>query len=91
LWARREAAFRTGAIDYKLAYIDTLKRELHGTTKESGQLLAQDLPALNESLKAKSQQPVAPPPAKITANEKATNPGGANAGANLSTELGQLR
>jgi hypothetical protein len=36
-WAQPEAAFRTGGIDYQLAYVDTLKRELDGTTKESEQ------------------------------------------------------
>ena len=36
-------------------------------TKESDQLLAQDLPALNDSLKSKGQQPISPPPAKIGA------------------------
>ena len=49
-----EVAFRTGGIDSQFGCIDTLKRELHGTTKESEQLLAQDLPVLNESLKAKA-------------------------------------
>src|SRR5207245_5051677 len=38
---------------YQIAYIDTLKRELADATKEFDQLLAQDLPALNESLKSK--------------------------------------
>jgi hypothetical protein len=51
-----------------------LKRELHGTTKESEQLLAQDLPVLNESLNAKGQQPIEAP-AKV-ASEKAPGPGG---------------
>src|SRR5947207_4743527 len=50
---------------YEMAYIDTLKRELADVTKEFDQLLAQDLPALNESLKAKGQQPIPPPPAKV--------------------------
>jgi hypothetical protein len=55
---------------YQIAYIDSLKRELDDVTKEFDQLLAQDLPALNESLKAKGAQPIEPPPAKITANEE---------------------
>jgi len=33
-------------------------------TKESDQLLAQDLPALNDSLKSKGQQPIAAPVAQ---------------------------
>src|SRR4029434_4459275 len=35
---------------YQIAYIDALKRELADVTKEFEQLLAQDLPGLNESL-----------------------------------------
>jgi hypothetical protein len=70
-----EVAFRTGGIDYQFGCIDTLKRGLHGTTKESEQLLAQDLPVLNESLKAKGQQPIEAPPAQV-ANQKASGPGG---------------
>ena len=68
-------AFRIGGIDYQFGCIDSLKRKLHGTTKESEQLLAQDLPVLNESLKAKGQQAIEAPPAKV-ANEKASGPGG---------------
>jgi hypothetical protein len=54
---------------YQIAYIDALKRELDDVTKEFDQLLAQDLPALNESLKAKGQQPIEPPPTKVGAND----------------------
>jgi len=53
---------------YQIAYIDSLKRELDDVTKEFDQLLAQDLPALNESLKAKGAQPIEAPPGKIDAN-----------------------
>jgi hypothetical protein len=55
-----------------------IEAELHGTTKEFEQLLAQDLPALNESLKAKGQQPIEPPPTKVGANDyglRITSPG----------------
>ena len=45
-------------------------------TKESEQLLNQDLPTLNESLKAKGQQPISPPPAKIGVNDDAHGYGG---------------
>ena len=55
-------------------------------TKEFEQLLNQDLPTLNESLKAKGQQPIATPPAKIAASEKALNLGESNAGVNVSTD-----
>jgi hypothetical protein len=53
-----------------------IEAELHGTTKEFDQLLAQDLPALNDSLKSKGQQPIEAPPAKVAVNEKASGPGG---------------
>jgi hypothetical protein len=48
-----------------------LKRELPGTTKEAEQLLTQDLPVLNESLKSKGQQPFSPSPAKVGVNSSA--------------------
>ena len=57
---------------YQIAYIDTLKRELDEVTKQFDQLLAKDLPALNDSLKSKGQQPLSPPtPAKVGANGSA--------------------
>jgi hypothetical protein len=68
---------------YQLAYIDTLKRELDDVTKQFNQLLAQDLPALNESLKSKGQQPIEAPPAKVAANERALNLPGLHPGPNL--------
>jgi len=48
-----------------------LEAELHGMTKESEQLPAQDLPALNDSLKSKGQQPLSPAPAKVGVNGSA--------------------
>jgi photosystem II stability/assembly factor-like uncharacterized protein len=61
---------------YQLAYIDTLRRELGDVTKQFDQLLAKDLPALNDSLKAKGQQPIAPPPPKGGANDPRDGSGG---------------
>ena len=40
-------------------------------TKQFDQLLAQDLPALNDSLKSKGQQPLSPAAAKVGANGSA--------------------
>jgi hypothetical protein len=41
---------------------------LDDPTKEFDQLLAQDLPALNDSLKSRGQQPLSTPAAKVGAN-----------------------
>jgi len=71
---------------YQVTYIDSLKRELDDVTKEFAQLLAQDLPVLNDSLKSKGQQPIEAPPAKIAASEKALKLGESNAGVNVSTD-----
>jgi hypothetical protein len=68
---------------YQIAYIDTLKRELDEVTKQFDQLLAQDLPALNDSLKSKGQQPLSAPSPKVGAKD-ATNPSGGVAGASTS-------
>src|SRR5205807_6516187 len=46
---------------YQLAYIDALKHELNDVTKEFAQLLAKDLPPLNESRKPKVKHPISPP------------------------------
>src|SRR5881398_713467 len=65
---------------YQIAYIDALKRELGDVTKEFDQLLAQDLPALNESLKSKGQQPISAPTASVGVND-ATRGSGTATGA----------
>ena len=54
--------------DYQIANIDALRRELDDVTKEFQQLIAKDLPTLNDALKAKGQQPLSPPSAKVGAN-----------------------
>ena len=61
--------------DYQIAYIDALKRELADVTKEFEQLLATELTILNESLKAKGQQSVPPPPPKVALNENGLGSG----------------
>src|SRR5437764_13081753 len=57
-----------------------LEAELHGMTKQFDQILAQDLPALNDSLKSKGQQPLSPPATKVGRND-ATHASGGVAGA----------
>jgi hypothetical protein len=59
---------------YQIAYIDSLKRELDDVTKEFDQLLAQDLPALNDSLTSKGQQPIEPPPTKVAGKDAGSIP-----------------
>jgi hypothetical protein len=60
---------------YQITYIDTLKRELDEVTKQFDQLLAQDLPALNDLLKSKGQEPLATPAAKVGTSETISAPG----------------
>ncbi|MBA3881477.1 MAG: sialidase [Chthoniobacterales bacterium] len=55
--------------DYQIANIDALRRELDDVTKEFAQLIATDLPALNEKLKAAGQPPIEPAPTKVAAQE----------------------
>ncbi len=62
--------------NYEISYIDALKRELDDATKEFEQLLAKDLPSLNESLRTKGQEPIAMPPTKVALNHEALNSGG---------------
>ena len=65
---------------YQITYVDTLRRELNDVTKQFDQLLAQELPAINDSLKSKGQQPIEAPPAKVGSSD-ATHRGGGGAGA----------
>jgi photosystem II stability/assembly factor-like uncharacterized protein len=55
--------------DYQIANIAALRRELDDVTKEFQQLIAKDLPTLNDALKAKGQPAVASPPEKIAIND----------------------
>jgi hypothetical protein len=61
---------------YQIAYIDALKRELSDVTKEFDQLLAKDLPVLNESLKTKGQQPIPAPSTNVGATDAEDGSGG---------------
>jgi hypothetical protein len=55
--------------DYQMANLDALRHELQDVTKDFEQLLAKDLPALNDALKAKKLAPIPSPPAKVAINE----------------------
>ena len=66
--------------DYHLAYIDTLRRELDDVNKEFENLLAKDLPALNQTIKGKGE--IKAPPAKVAVNEETPVSGGSFAGSN---------
>jgi hypothetical protein len=66
--------------DYQIARIDALRRELDDVTKEFQQLIAKDLPALNDALKAKGQPVIAAPPAKIAVNDQSRGSGRAMLG-----------
>jgi len=65
---------------YQVGYIDVLKRELGDVTKEFDKLLAEDLPALNESLKSKGQEPI-PQPSASGGTPEATYGSGGTMGA----------
>jgi photosystem II stability/assembly factor-like uncharacterized protein len=65
---------------YQIAYVDALKRELSDVTKEFDQLLAKDLPALNDALKSKGQQPIPAPSSNVGATDVKQGSGGATGG-----------
>jgi hypothetical protein len=65
---------------YQVAYTDALRRELSDVTKEFDHLLANDLPALNESLKTKGQQPIPAPSPGVGATDVTHGSGGAVGG-----------
>src|SRR5205814_3121516 len=55
--------------EYQVAYIDALKRELADASNEFAGLVAKDLPTLNDTLKAKGQPTISPPPEKVAVND----------------------
>ena len=62
--------------DYQVARIATLRRELDDATKEFEALVTNELPKLNETLKAQGQPEISPPPAKVAVNETEESLGG---------------
>jgi hypothetical protein len=67
--------------DYQIARIDSLRRELEDAAKEFEDLLTNELPKLNEQLKAKGQPAIEPPPATVARNETESGFGGGVPGA----------
>lgn len=67
--------------DYQIARIDSLRRELEDAAKEFEDLLKNELPKLNEQLKAKGQPAIEPPPARVARNETESGFGGGLRGA----------
>ena len=63
--------------DYQIARIDTLRKELGDVTGDFEKLVATELPKLNDTLKAKGQPAIEPPPAKVAVNEEVSSGGGA--------------
>jgi photosystem II stability/assembly factor-like uncharacterized protein len=51
--------------EYQMASLEALQRELADVTKEFEDLVAKDLPALNEVLKTGGKEPIPAPPAKV--------------------------
>jgi photosystem II stability/assembly factor-like uncharacterized protein len=75
--------------DYQLARIAALRKELDDATRDFEALLTNDLPKLNETLKAKGQPAIEAPPAKIAFEE--TEPlsgGGPNASVDRDLPVG---
>jgi len=64
--------------DYQIAYTDALRRELGDVTKEFDQLLAKDLPSLNDSLKSKGKPAITAPLAKVAISETQLGSGTVN-------------
>ncbi|HXA08965.1 MAG TPA: hypothetical protein VNW28_03220, partial [Chthoniobacterales bacterium] len=66
--------------DYQIARIDSLRRELDDAMKDFDGLLTNELPKLNETLKAKGQPEISPPPAKVAVYESESQTGGGPTG-----------
>ena len=62
--------------DYQIARIDSLRRELADAAKDFEGLLRNELPRLNDQLKAKGQPAIEPPPAKVALNDSEPRAGG---------------
>jgi photosystem II stability/assembly factor-like uncharacterized protein len=67
--------------DYHMENLDALRRELEDVTKEFEQLIAKDLSAVNDALKAKGQAPIPVPPAKVAVENSGVPSGGTGSSA----------
>ncbi|MEO5719774.1 MAG: sialidase [Chthoniobacterales bacterium] len=63
--------------DYQVARIDSLRRELDDAKKDFDNLVTNELPKLNEQLKAKGRPEIAAPPASVAASDSERGSGGA--------------
>ncbi|MEO6871749.1 MAG: sialidase [Chthoniobacterales bacterium] len=72
--------------DYQIARIAALRKELGDATKDFEQLVSNDLPKLDEQLKAKGQPAIEAPPAKVAFEEAKPLSGGAR-NANVDRDL----
>jgi photosystem II stability/assembly factor-like uncharacterized protein len=68
-------AYEGKPADYQIANTEALRKELDDVTKEFEQVVTKDLPALNDTLKAKGKEPIPPPPAKVAVNENSSGGG----------------
>nr|MBA3652357.1 sialidase [Chthoniobacterales bacterium] len=62
--------------DYQIARIDSLRRELDDARTSFDNLVTNELPKLNEQLKAKGQPEITPPPAKVAVADPESGGGG---------------
>jgi hypothetical protein len=62
--------------DYQNARIDALRRELTDVVADFDKVLSDELPKLNDTLKAKGQPMIEAPPAKVAGDEEEGGPGG---------------
>ncbi len=73
--------------DYQVGRIDSLRRELEDAVKQFENLVTNELPKLNESLKAKGQPAIEPPPAKVALTEPESLSGGSPLAGSVDRDL----
>ncbi len=73
--------------NYQIARIASLRQELEDAKKDFEQLLANELPRLNEQLKSKGEPAISPPPAKVAVREEERKFGGGALGSSADPDL----